>query len=98
MLTAPLGTRRNVRSCRGWRAGFIDATLGFVSRFVEYVRHAVARGDLPQCFRPNDVRRACPGWANHTYGMFLPKHRRGNPGGYTEYFLQNPDGSYSLIR
>jgi len=20
------------------------------------------------------------------------------PGGYTEYFLQNPDGSYSLIR
>ena len=27
---------------------------------------------------------ACPGWADHTYGVFLPKHRRGNPGGYTE--------------
>jgi hypothetical protein len=36
--------------------------------------------------------------ADHTYGVFLPKHRRGNPGGYTEHFLQNPDGSYSLIR
>src|SRR6266536_740629 len=67
-----------------------------MSRFVEDVRRAVARGDLPQCFRPDDVRRACPGWANHTYGVFLPKHRHGNPGGYTEYFLQNPDGSYSL--
>jgi hypothetical protein len=51
-------------------------------------------GDLPRRFRPDDVRRACPGWANHTYGVFLPKHRRG----YTEYFVQNPDGSYSLAR
>ena len=25
-------------------------------------------------------------------------HQRGNPGGYTEYFPQNPDGSYGLIR
>jgi hypothetical protein len=77
---------------------FIDVTVGFMTRFAEDVRSAVARGDLPQCFRPDDVRRACPGWANHTYGVFLPKHRRGNPGGYTEYFLQNPDGSCSLIR
>jgi hypothetical protein len=58
----------NVSSCRaidcqrGWRAGFIDATLGFMSRFVEDVHRAVTRGDLPQCFWPNDVRRACPGW------------------------------------
>jgi hypothetical protein len=36
--------------------------------------------------------------AHHTYGVFLPKHRRGNAGGYTEYFLRNPDGSYSPIR
>jgi len=28
----------------------------------------------------------------------LPKHRRGNPGGYIEYFFQNPDDTYSLIR
>jgi hypothetical protein len=69
-----------------------------MSRFVEDIRGAVARGELSQRFRSNDVRRACPGWAAHTYGVFLPKHRRGNPGGYTEYFVQNSDGTYSLIR
>jgi hypothetical protein len=29
--------------------------------------------------------------------VFLPKHRQGNPGGYTPYFRQHPDGSYSLL-
>jgi hypothetical protein len=77
--------------------GLVDATLKFMSRFVEDVRLAEARGDLAQRFRPDDVRRACPGWADQTYGVFLPKHRRGNPGGYTEYLLQNSDGTYSLI-
>jgi hypothetical protein len=33
----------------------------------------------------------------HTYGVFLPKHRRGNPGGYMVYFVQNDDGTYSLV-
>ena len=69
-----------------------------MSRFVDDIRRALARGDLPGRFRPHDLRRACPGWANHTYGVFLPKHRREKAGGYTEYFLQNADGSYSLIR
>jgi hypothetical protein len=40
---------------------------------------------------------ACPGWIAHTYGVFLPKHRRGNPGGYSEYLAQHADGSDSLI-
>jgi hypothetical protein len=65
---------------------------------VEDIRQALHRGDLPERFRPSDVRRACPGWADHTYGVFLPKHRRGNPGGYTEYFERHPDGSYTMIR
>jgi hypothetical protein len=68
-----------------------------MSRCVKGVRRAEARGDLPQRFRPDDVRRACVGWANHTYGVLLPRHRRGNPGDYKEYLVQNPDGSYSLI-
>lgn len=68
-----------------------------VSRFVEDIRRARRTGALQERFRPTDVRRACPGWADHTYGVFLPKHRRGNPGGYTEYFDQHADGSYSLI-
>jgi hypothetical protein len=68
-----------------------------MSRFIEYIRQARAQGRLLERFRPADVRRVCPGWADHTYGVFLPKHRRGNPGGYTPYFEQHRDGSYSLI-
>jgi hypothetical protein len=71
---------------------------GFVSRFVDDIRRARRAGALPEHFRPVDVRRACPGWAAHTYGAFLPKHRLGNPGGYTAYFEQHADGSYSLIK
>jgi hypothetical protein len=68
-----------------------------MSRFVEDVRRARRAGVLPERFRSADLRRTCPGWADHTYGVFLPKHRRGNPGGYTEYFVRHDDGSYSLI-
>jgi hypothetical protein len=69
-----------------------------MSRFLEAIRRARRVGVLPERFRSADVRRACPSWADHTYGVFLPKHRRGNPGGYTEYFEQHDDGSFSLIR
>jgi hypothetical protein len=68
-----------------------------MSRFVEDIRRARRTGALSDTFRPDDVRRACPGWAFNTYGVFLPKHRRGNPGGYTAYFVQHDDGSYSLL-
>jgi hypothetical protein len=68
-----------------------------VSRFVADIRKAVREGRLPKRFRAAEVRLACPGWADHTYGVFLPKHRKGNPGGYTAYFEQHKDGSYSLL-
>lgn len=68
-----------------------------VSRFVSDIRRARTAGTLPQRFRAEDVRQACPGWAERTYGVFLPKHRVGNPGGYTPYFERHADGSYSLI-
>lgn len=61
------------------------------------IRRAVTSGALTPRFRPDDVRRACPGWADHTYGVFLPKHRRGNPGGYTPYFVRHDDGTYSTL-
>ena len=64
-------------------------TLVTVSRFVADIRQAVRDGRLPKRFRPRDVRRACPGWADHTYGVFLPKHRKGDPGRYTAYFEQH---------
>jgi hypothetical protein len=93
----PIGARRLgllyvVRARRS-----ASPTLVTVSRFVAHIRAAVRDGRLPRRFRPNDVRRACPGWADRTYSVFLPKHRRGNPGGYTEYFEQHKDGSFSLL-
>ena len=68
-----------------------------MSHFVEDIRRAIGQGDLPERFRSADVRKACAGWADRTYTNFLPKHRIHNPGGYTEYFKQHADGSYSLI-
>jgi hypothetical protein len=68
-----------------------------VTRFVDDVRRDRADGVLGECFRPDDLRPACPGWAPHTYEVFLPKHRHGNPGGYPAYFRRNADGSYSLL-
>jgi hypothetical protein len=67
------------------------------SRFVDDIHRARREGRLPFRFSPDDVRRACPGWANNTYGVFLPKHRRGNPGGYTAYFERHAYGTYSLL-
>jgi hypothetical protein len=69
-----------------------------MSCFLNDIRGAVHRGDLPARFRPADVRRACPGWARNTYGVFLPKHRRGNPGGWSELFERHADGTYSLLQ
>ncbi len=68
-----------------------------MSRFVDDIRRARCEGKLPKRFRAADVRRSCPGWADSTYSVFLSKHRTGNPGGYTAYFKQHSDGSYSLI-
>ena len=68
-----------------------------MSRFVSDIRKARREGRLLQRFYPKDVQKTCPGWADKTYHVFLPKHRRGNPGGYTIYFERHEDGSYSLI-
>jgi hypothetical protein len=68
------------------------------SRFVSAVQIAVVVGRLPERFRVKDVRQTCPGWADRTYNTFLAKHRRGNPGGYTEHFERHTDGTYSLLK
>jgi hypothetical protein len=64
---------------------------------VDDIDDALRSGRLRDPFGPDDVRRVCPGWAEKTYGVFLPKHRRGNPGGCTVYFERHDDGSYSRI-
>ena len=68
-----------------------------MSRFMDDIYAARRDGRLPMRFRSADLRGACPGWADHTYGVFLPKHRLGNPGGYAPYFEQHADGTYSLL-
>jgi hypothetical protein len=72
------------------------ARIAVVSRFVEDIRKARREGRIPARFGPDQLRRACPGWADRTYSVFLPKHRAGNPGGYNVYFTKNSDGTYSL--
>ena len=67
------------------------------SRFVEDIGEAVRSGRLKEPFRALDVKRACLGWAEKTYSVFLPKHRKENPSSNKEYFIQHPDGSYSLL-
>lgn len=87
----PLRLRREIATPVG-----LDAVMR-ASRFAEDIQTARRHGRLPERFRADTLRRACPGWADRTYSVFLPKHRRGNPGGYTEYFEQHADGSYSLL-
>ena len=66
-----------------------------MSRLVDDIDAALDSGRLEPEFGPEDVMRACPGWAYHTVRVFLPKHRRGNPGGHAIHFERNPDGTYS---
>ena len=68
-----------------------------MSKFVLDIRKARREGGLTRRFRPKDIQKACPGWAERTYYVFLPKHRLDNPGGYKAYFERHSDGSYSLI-
>ncbi|HKY21989.1 MAG TPA: hypothetical protein VJM31_12295 [Vicinamibacterales bacterium] len=60
---------------------------------VKKIRKGVAQGTIPPIFKPGDVNRALKiDWA----GVFLPKHREGNPGGDTELFVQIRRGVYRL--
>jgi len=60
---------------------------------IRRIRQAVAAGKSPQTFKPADVNGALKiAWA----GVFLPKHRKGNPGGETELFVRVGRGVYRL--
>lgn len=66
--------------------------------FASEIYAAVRKGQLKEPFGPADVKRACPGWAERTYSVFLPKHRVGNPSGTTELFEQLPSGLYRTLK
>ena len=52
---------------------------------IRRIREAVAYGLLEEPISPRDVNDVL---GIHWGGTFLPKHRVGNPGGYTELFVQ----------
>ena len=60
--------------------------------------NAVRSGKLKEPFSANDVKNACPGYSPNTYHTFLPKHRKGNPGGNSELFERIEPGKYKLLR
>ncbi len=64
---------------------------------VEQIHDAVKSGTLPSKFSAKDVRKKIKGFADSTYDTFLPKHRKGNPGNYNEYFKRISSGMYSVI-
>ena len=57
---------------------------------------AVRSGRLAEPFDAAMIRRASGGPAHRSYEVFLPKHRVGNPGGYTELFIRVSPGLYRL--
>jgi len=60
---------------------------------IRKIRDAVRTGALSHEFTPANVNKALRiQWA----GTFLPKHRVGNPGGYTELFVRVRSGLYRL--
>ncbi len=60
---------------------------------IRRIRAAVRAGRLREPFTPADVNRILGiDWA----GVFLPKHRVGNPRGETELFIRVGRGRYRL--
>ena len=63
--------------------------------FASEIYAAVRSGKLREPFSPAAVKRACPGWADKTYHVFLSKHAVGN-GTTTELFIRVARGRYKL--
>jgi hypothetical protein len=57
------------------------------------IREAIESGRLASPFGASDVNRAL---GIDYAGVFLPKHQVGNPGGFTEHFVQIERGLYRL--
>lgn len=68
-----------------------------MNRLVDAMRRARENGTLPVRFRSADVRQVYPGLDIDSYRRILARHRLGNAGGFTVYFIQHEDGSYSFI-
>lgn len=65
--------------------------------FASQIYSAVRSRRLKEPFGPDDVKRACPGWAERTYMNFLSKHAVGNPSKTTELFQRVVPGQYRTL-
>ena len=68
-----------------------------MKEFASQVYAAVASGKLAETFNAANLKKACPGWADHTYSTFPGKHAVGN-GITTELFVRVRRGWYRLKR
>jgi hypothetical protein len=66
-----------------------------MKKFATQIYNAVKAGRLAEPFNAAMVKRACPGWAEKTYTVFLSKHAVGN-GSTTELFVRVSPGLYRL--
>ena len=60
------------------------------------LRRVRRKGTLPLEFRTADARAACPRCAA-SWGTFLPRHYRGNPGHDSVHFVRLTRGLYRFI-
>ena len=68
-----------------------------MSKLYQDIKNAVKNGKLKEPFRTKNVKTACSRWSLIVIAVFLPKHRKNNPGGYIEYFWQIGRGLYKLL-
>jgi hypothetical protein len=69
-----------------------------MKQFATEIYSAVRSGRLREPFDADTLKRACPGWAERTYHVFLSKHAVGNPGKTTELFVRVSPGRYRIVR
>jgi len=67
------------------------------SRIFETIKTAIEKGVLSQPFTVAKVNTACNNLLSKS-PSFLSKHRKGNPGDYKVYFIQNAKGIYSITQ
>lgn len=66
------------------------------SRIYNSIKKCIPNSHLKEPFRVSDVNKCCNGLLKRS-PSFLSKHRVGNPGGNTEYFVRVGIGLYKLI-
>lgn len=66
------------------------------SKIFTAINVSVTNGKLKQPFTVPTVNLSCNNLLEKSHS-FLSKHRKGNPGGYTVYFVRDKNGKYSLI-